>query len=131
MHIARAQYDSQIENYLHLSYVDFLYLEFEHLSSGLYQEDPLDAFCNAKETTITGYTEWVSKSTPQVSLGWDWQLVYVDGKVNFSALGQPFTNLMLDNSQGRALGWDSTLALLQQWLQRFNWQASVERHIKR
>jgi len=45
-----------------------------HLLSGLDEDNPALLQEGAIFSEITGYTEWVSTTSPAISIGWDWML---------------------------------------------------------
>jgi len=100
-----------------------------HLVSGVDQECGLACAVGATATAITGYTEWVSQGEPILTLGWDWQM-YVDGDaVCLQRVGPPSSNLMLQSPARRDLGHARTIALLNDYVDGFDWQHATLGHI--
>jgi hypothetical protein len=79
------------------------------------------------ETTISGYTEWVSASCPVVSIGWDWHISLLTAQRPFvwSRLGQPRSNVMLVYSSGNDTGWQKNLELLSTVVDALPWQEQL------
>jgi hypothetical protein len=74
---------------------------------------------------IHGYTEWISDTEPTVSLGWDWCLEWYEGQAQCRSLNMPRTNLMMIDQEGRDLGDQKTLKVLQDYLALFDWSNQV------
>jgi hypothetical protein len=89
-------------------------------------EDTPDA---AVPTTITGYTEWVNKGDPIITIGWDWEMLFNNNGVGLKRISQPSSNLMLRNASGLDLGHLKTTLLLEMVIDEFNWQAETLQYI--
>jgi len=79
----------------------------------------------ASSHPITGYTEWVSHGTPAISIGWDWELIGVQGKAQLVLTGTPASNLMFVDQHGHDLGSEQTRLLTATWLNTFPWQTET------
>lgn len=110
--------------YIHLTMEELCGVALVHLLSGV---DPQDGACcaDAVATTITGYTEWVSVGEAALTIGWDWQMRTDGDTVRLQRLGAPSSNLMLQSCARRDLGHQATVVLLQEYLDRFNWQVAT------
>ncbi|MBU2849948.1 DUF4902 domain-containing protein [Acidithiobacillus ferrivorans] len=100
-----------------------------HLWSGLDPEDSASLHEGAIQTHITGYTEWVSESTPILTLGWDWQLQGSSGRARYLRMGSPRTNVMLVDAFRNDLGAVKTSKTLQAAIDETDWQVAVHWHI--
>jgi len=100
-----------------------------HLISGVDQECGLACAAGATATAITGYTEWVSQGERILTLGWDWQMQAIGDAVFLQRVGPPSSNLMLQSPAGRDLGHAQTVALLNDYVDGFDWQHATLRHI--
>jgi len=113
---------------LRLSIDELLSLHIEHLLSGVDSEVAGAHFLSVKqcgrETVISGYTEWVSASSPAVSIGWDWhlQLSMSQQPFRWKRIGPPRTNVMLVYSAGGEAGWAKNLELLSTVVDALPWQ---------
>jgi len=74
-------------------------------------------------TEIDGYTEWVSLTNPQLTVGWDWELSYLTKLP--SSTSKPFSNIMLVDNLGIDLGQKKTLEQLSKWIETLNWQSET------
>lgn len=92
--------------------------------------EPRAAVCGC-ETTISGYTEWVSASCPVVSIGWDWHIRLWTAQRPFALarLGQPRSNVMLVYSTGNDTGWHKNLELLSTVVDALPWQEQLSQSV--
>jgi hypothetical protein len=100
-----------------------------HLMSGVDQECHLATGTGAMATAITGYTEWVSSAAPVLTIGWDWQMTATGHVVQLERVGPPSSNVMLVSPGRCDLGHARTVALLDDYLDGFDWQAATLVHI--
>jgi hypothetical protein len=102
-----------------------------HLISGVDQECLLTdgGGGGAIVTAITGYTEWIGQGERILTLGWDWQMHASGDAVRLQRVGPPSSNLMLQSSARRDLGHARTIALLNDYLDGFDWQHATLGHI--
>jgi hypothetical protein len=84
----------------------------EHLVSGV-DLDPngVPAACG-RQTSLSGYTEWVSTQDPTISIGWDWRLQTLAAGVRWVRVGLPRSNLMLMQDTGADTPWYGNLEIL-------------------
>jgi hypothetical protein len=119
------------DGYVRLTLEAFEQITLVHLLSGLDEDDPAPLREGAICTEITGYTEWVSTTTPVISVGWDWMLRSFQGQAHYKKSGEPRSNLMLIDSQQRDLGTARTTVLLEQLIDGMAWQDEVKECINR
>jgi hypothetical protein len=101
-----------------------------HLISGVDQECLLTGGGGgAIATAITGYTEWIGQGERILTLGWDWQMHANGDAVRLQRVGPPSSNLMLQSSARRDLGHARTIALLNDYVDGFDWQHATLGHI--
>lgn len=115
---------------MRLSTAEFLSLSMRHFLSGV-DTDPVErvADCGAL-AAITGYTEWVSTSSPAVSIGWDWSLRIATGMPRYVRNGLPRSNMMLiDPASGCDMGEEATATCIVLWIDQQAWESSVQEHI--
>ncbi len=114
------------DGYVKLRLRNFRGIRMEHFVSGLEEETTGEPRLEgASLSTIEGYTEWVSGSTPVISLGWDWFLDPMrvpPMQVRESSLR---TNVMLLDNDGMEMGPLKTAVLLEALLDGFGWQDIV------
>lgn len=113
------------DGYLRLAFESFQQVEMVHLFSGMDEDRPIATGIGASSHPITGYTEWVSHGTPAISIGWDWELIGVQGKAQFIQTGTPGSNLMFVDQYGHDLGSAQIKLLMAAWLNTFNWQTET------
>ena len=84
----------------------------EHLVSGV-DLDPntVPAACGT-QTSLSGYTEWISSRDPAISIGWDWRLQPLASGVRWVRVGLPRSNLMLTQDTGADTSWQGNLEIL-------------------
>lgn len=113
------------DGYIRLTPEQFEALRFEHLLSGI-EHDPssLQNECGAS-TTIFGYTEWISSTSPVISLGWDWNLHGQNRKAYCVHSGDVRSNVMFVDNHEKDLGLEQTNLLLERWLSSFDWSPRV------
>jgi hypothetical protein len=117
------------DGYIRLAPAQFSTTVFNHLISGLDEDNPPFSGESAACTAITGYTEWLSETEPKLSVGWDWMMGVEDGKVCFHRVGEPRSNCMLVDAEQRDLGHLASKAALACLVDAFGWQQEVERQI--
>lgn len=100
-----------------------------HLWSGLDPEDSAPLYTGAIETRITGYTEWVSETTPVLTIGWDWQLQGASGHVHYLRMGSCRTNIMLVDAFHKDCGAVKTSQMLQAAIDEEDWQMAVRQQL--
>lgn len=113
------------DGYIRLTFESFQQVEMVHLFSGMDDDRPVTTGTGASSHPITGYTEWVSRGKPAISIGWDWELVGAQGKAQLVQTGIPGSNMMLVDQRGYDLGPARTRLLMAAWLSSFTWQAEI------
>jgi len=117
------------DGYARLTHDTFLSTALQHLLSGLDEDAPAPMQEGASFAPISGYTEWVSTTTPAITLGWDWQLALVNGRSLYVRLGAPRSNVMLVDANLIDLGAAKTALLLELAIDALPWQDEVRRSI--
>lgn len=115
------------DGYVRLMFEAFLICEMVHLCSGVDEDKPSSAGAGASYSIITGYTEWVSCSSPTITVGWDWQLTGMQGTSRLVQVGTLGSNLMFVDQHSNDLGSGRTQQLLTNWLKAFSWQSETLR----
>lgn len=110
------------DGYIRLTYAELQQEQLTHLVSGLDEDtDNIEG-----ETAITGYTEWVTASTPIISMGWDWKLGTNERLIRISDIR---SNIMLLNHQQIDHDVQKNNAFLEQYVDGLNWQITVKHNI--
>lgn len=117
------------DGYIRLSLSLLASIELVHLVSGLDEDMPASPCESAAPTAITGYTEWVSTTSPAISLGWDWIMEVADGIVQPARLGEPRSNCMLVDESNGDLGPARSNAALAEFVDTLPWQAETGKQI--
>lgn len=113
------------DGYIRLMFESFLQLEIVHLISGVDEDRPATSGAGANSFAIVGYTEWLSRTVPSVTIGWDWQLTGAQGEARLIQTGTPGRNLMFVDHLGQDFGPEQTAVMLADWLSTFNWQTET------
>lgn len=84
----------------------------EHLVSGIDPGPHAPAPACGTQTSLSGYTEWISTQDPTISIGWDWRLQTLAQGVRWVRVGLPRSNLMLTQDTGDDASWHGNLEIL-------------------
>ncbi len=99
------------DGYIRMSLPVFMELPLVHFLSGLDNEPICQSVEGGKEASISGYSEWLSDTSPRVTVGWDWRLDLTTGSPRYLREGMPRSNIMLiDPVNGQDLGEEATEA---------------------
>ena len=109
---------------IRLSIDELLSMPIVHLISGVDMEDAHNKVCG-QETSISGYTEWVSSSTPPVSIGWDWCIMPSASHPHWIRVGAPRSNVMLVYATGDDAGWSKNLEILSTVVDALPWREQI------
>jgi hypothetical protein len=118
------------DSYIRLTFEDLRRIPLVHLISGLDEDKPVLLQEGATFAEITGYTEWVSETTPTISVGWDWiiQTFQVSGGY-YKRSSEPRSNLMLINSQQCDIGSIKCASLIETVIDEIDWQSTVQHYL--
>lgn len=128
--VSSAMLKVSADGYIRLSFAELQKIRLEHLLSGLDDNDVAVLAGSATRAAITGYTEWLSIVTPQISIGWDWEMEFAQGAVRLRRVGAPRSNVMLQDSDKRNLGHEKSLLLQELRIDEMDWQSIVMEQIK-
>lgn len=117
------------DGYVCLTLETFLATPLVHLLSSLDDGNPILSREGASLARISGYTEWVSTTTPTITIGWDWWLDVSQGQALYARLGAPRSNVMLVDAMQHDLGPAKTSVLLETAIDMLSWQEEVQKHI--
>lgn len=117
------------DGHVRLTMETLLTLHFEHLLSGLDGVSSLTHPEGACVASISGYTEWLTTTTPTVTMGWDWQLDVSQGQPIYTRQPFPRSNIMIIDRQQYDLGAAESLTLVERAIDALTWQETVRRHI--
>jgi hypothetical protein len=119
------------DGYVRLTVAAFSAISLAHLLSELDADihPPPRSASGACLASIVGYTEWASKGTPALSLGWDWRIVTTAGRVRYQREGEVRSNVMLIDARRRDLGALATEVLLRVAVDALGWERAVDDYI--
>ena len=118
------------DGYMRLTVEELRQISLVHLLSGLDEDNPALLQGGATFSEITGYSEWVSTTSPAISIGWDWMLQSSQaGAVYYERASDPRSNLMLIDTQQRDLGPAKTATLIGKVVDKIVWRSVVQDYI--
>lgn len=121
---------SSVDGFVRLSLDAMLCVRLEHMISRL-EPDPEDvARCGAR-TAICGYSEWFSRSSPHLSLGWDWRLLCGPGLIGLVRVGWPRSNVLLTDRRGADYDWRLNLEILGTVVDALPWRDNTGQALAR
>lgn|GEM_PF-215558 len=113
------------DGFVRLTYETLIQTLFHHLISIKEGSSSSDS-----PSILFGYTEWVSATSPIISIGWDWELIHTAQFVTVSRIGLPRGNHMLINHLNQDFGLQATLDLTAQWVDRYlSWESTLKNEI--
>jgi hypothetical protein len=121
------------DGYLRLTQVQLRTVPLVHLISGVDAEaaDPISGSVGASKSSIAGYTEWASLTSPALSLGWDWLLEGRDSELRYLRVDEPRSNIMLLDIHHRDLGPMQTSVALALFVDELAWEQTVAEYVRR
>lgn len=117
------------DGYVRLTLEIFSVTPLVHLVSGLDEDSTNPSQEGGSLARISGYTEWVSASTPIITLGWDWWLDVSRGQFDYVRSSAPRCNIMLVDAMQHDLGSAQTLVLLEAAIDELAWRDEIHKHI--
>jgi hypothetical protein len=93
-----------------------------HLTSGHNHPE-----ARGRDPTVTGYTEWMTKTLPAISVSWDWRMD--TAPLLPIRIGTPYSNVMAVDEQGKDMGEGRSALLLEEIVDRLCWQDEVLRAV--
>lgn len=117
------------DGYIRLMLETFLATSLVHLLSGLDDDKPIPVQEGATLTQVSGYTEWLSTTSPTLTLGWDWRLDVSQGRSRYVRLAAPRSNIMLVDAMQHDLGSTTTSVLLEGAIDALAWQEAVHQYL--
>jgi hypothetical protein len=118
------------DGYVRLLRNEIRFLQLFHLTSCIDENADATHMDHAKETTITGYTEWIAGLGPAVTVGWDWKLEVTNMQIQYHRISAPRHNLMVCNKLCGDLGEMATLDILEKYIDSIDWQTSVRNFLR-
>lgn len=117
------------DGYVRLTLATMQNTPFVHLLSGLDEEHVGPPLPRVDACGISGYTEWISSTTPVMTIGWDWRLEVSRGRPRYVRAGLPRSNLMFLDAEQRDLGFARTVALLKVAVDAIGWEQKTKKAI--
>jgi hypothetical protein len=112
------------DGYIRLPLAALSRLSFIHLMSVPDSELLQELKTQSVAAQNAGFSEWVSDTTPEISVGWGWFL-HKKSKRLFLAPEFIRSNVMLTDVHGYDLGKTTTSNLFSTWLADYDWQNAV------
>lgn len=118
------------DGYIRMSLPAFMELPLSHFLSGLDNEPNRQTVEGGIEASISGYSEWLSDTSPRVTVGWDWRLDLTTGSPRYLREGMPRSNIMLiDSANGQDLGEGTTEASIASRIDLDGLSSDLGKHI--
>jgi hypothetical protein len=112
------------DGYIRMSLKHLSELPFVHLASDIDPAILEELQMQTVPARAAGYSEWVSDTTPAISLGWSW-FVHSQSRQLLPAPEAVRSNVMLVDVRGYDLGQTATSLLFGTWLATHDWQHEV------
>jgi len=117
------------DGYIRLSFGELQSVNLRHLISGLDEDMPTDISAGAVIAMITGFTEWITPKSPAITIGWDWKMHVAHNRVQLQRVGDPRSNIMLQDKDRVDVGPTKTALLLEVWIDTLDWESQVQKYI--
>ncbi|WP_162086399.1 DUF4902 domain-containing protein [Sulfuriferula nivalis] len=104
-------------------------LRLKHLMSAIDLDEPDQCQKGTGLTQISGYTEWVSETTPTITLGWDWELNTLQAHPFVCRVGAPRSNIMIVDDLQQDLKYIENSRLLETFIDQLQWQEEVRESV--
>lgn len=117
------------DGYVRVKYSDLENITFHHLESNLDSSAMLFERTSSDKTEIMGHTEWFSKTTPSLSIGWDWKYIPSQSITSYEMVGLPFSNILVQNTYHKDFSDNTSLELLSQFVNSWDWQKVIATYI--
>lgn len=114
------------DGYVRLTFQDLLTADMQHISSDIYINT--NRYSNATDCSegIEGYTEWISRGSPGISIGWDWSFTYNNKRPVYTITGKPFSNLQLVDKNLNDIEFEENLYLIKSYACMLDWERIVD-----
>jgi len=110
---------------LRLSISELLSTPITHLITGVDEDAARSPEACGTVASISGYTEWVSSSTPAITIGWDWYIQLTIDQPFWTRMGLPRSNVMLVDAAGYDSGWERNLEILATVVDALPWRELI------
>ncbi len=117
------------DGYVRLTRDDLLGAPLIHMMSQIDEDNPDCPKEGSRAPTISGYTEWISTTTPALTVGWDWVRRQEHSRPRYLRLNAPRSNIMLIDDERYDLGPDETNTLLESIIDAIPWEKQVDKSI--
>jgi len=104
-------------------------IPLKHLDSGLFISEKTHRLNIDEVSELTGYTEWISRTSPSISIGWDWKLNCIKNPRTYEIVGSPFSNLLLQDEYSNDFTMDQNLKLISKMINKLGWADDLESSI--
>ncbi|MDB5829627.1 MAG: hypothetical protein JWQ73_3847 [Variovorax sp.] len=114
------------DGFLRLSPQAVFQASFVHFVSGLDHHECTEP-CGSP-AQLSGYTEWLSRTAPLISLGWDWR-IEAGSQLVCLRCGPPRSNVLFVDEAMRDLDWKRNLEVLGNVVDALAWSQVTARAI--
>lgn len=119
------------DGYVRLTPEELRDIALRHIVSGLDEIHPDSVTEGARGDHITGFTEWVSATTPAITVGWDWILDAGDDGPVYRRIGALRSNVMLVDQQRCDWGVAKSEAALAERVDGLAWQRQLAAELRK
>lgn len=114
---------------IRLSIEELLSTPMTHLVSGVDTDEATTLSHCGTVTSISGYTEWVSADSPNISIGWDWCIQSGSCGSFWARVGLPSSNVLLVDSRCNHEDWDKSRNVLATIVDALPWREYIPKLI--
>jgi len=114
------------DGYIRIREESLAIVHMEHLDSGLFSTHDDDYTKESSTCIVCGYTEWHSKTQPSISIGWDWKLNNLKEPLAYEIVGEPFSNILLQDEAFEDLSMDVNLKRISDIIKSRGWNNALE-----
>ena len=118
------------DGYICMSFTELQTITLSHLISGIDENMSAATSSGGTATDITGYTEWVSLTTPAITIGWDWQMGADHNGIQLRKISGPRSNVMFKDKNGQDIGPEKTEIMLAGLIDGLDWIDTVRSYIE-
>jgi len=119
------------DGYIRLTEKTLDIIHMKHLDSGLFISEQINGPDVDVMSELTGYTEWSSQTSPSISIGWDWKFNCFKESRTYEIVGDPFSNLLLQDEYCNDLTEDENLKRISKIINKLDWVDDLKGHISK
>ncbi len=112
----------RVKGILYLTAAQLQKQSFEELMFEVYDEEP--NMHTSFHSKFKGFSEWVSNTVPNLSMGWDWSVK----EENMVMEGQPYKNFAVIDEQGNVLPQQEDIQIVTKLISELSWERGSEKY---